>query len=51
MVNGCIGSSLSVGFEEEIVEKRGITIKINIIAKYCIALIHSQILNNQPNSV
>jgi len=41
MVNGCIGSSLSVGFEEEIVGKRGIiTIKINILAKYCIALIH-----------
>ena len=50
MVNGCIGSSLNVGFEEEIVEQKRITIKINL-AKYCIALIHSEILNYQPNSV
>jgi len=39
-----------VGFEEEIVEQKRITIKINL-AKYCIALIHSEILNYQPNSV
>ena len=46
-----IGSSPNVRSEEERLLNRRITIKINK-AKYCIALINSQILNYQPiNSV